>query len=175
MARVGRLHDYLWKVGVHLVPFLIAVIVAHLCTLSLSQGAHLGSCLMDLFGSSLTRVEVLLAVCLPPASAGPGQVATRVHPSLMLSPWPSLPPSGTEGHPPVGSGLGWPELSGAEFPRCARNLGRSGGRWVWASGGLHRVCPQSLHGAAPRSDHSSHSCAVLAPFYFGKEALWLLR
>ena len=42
-----------------------------------------------------------MAVCARPESAGPGQVATLVHSSLMPSPQPSLPPSGAEGHLPV--------------------------------------------------------------------------
>ena len=47
-------------------------------------------------------VEVPVAVNLRPESAGPGQVATRVHSEPMLSPLPSHPPQGTVGYPPMG-------------------------------------------------------------------------
>ena len=61
---------------------------------------------MDLDLASLpVCVELPMAVCLRPESAGPGQESTRVRSSLMLLPYPSLPPVGTEGHPPMGTGL----------------------------------------------------------------------
>ena len=67
-----------------------------LYSLSLFAGAC-SDRLLDLFLASLTCVEVLVAVDLRPESAGPGQVATRVHSELMLSPLPSQPSAGYSG------------------------------------------------------------------------------
>ena len=63
-----------------------------LFSLSLSPRAHLGGCLVDLFVPYLPGCEVQVAASLPLESAGPGQVATRAHSSLMLSPLPCQPP-----------------------------------------------------------------------------------
>ena len=55
-----------------------------------------------------------MAACLPPDSAGPGQVATQVRLNLTLSPWPILPPWVQWSIFPQGRGLGWPELSSSD-------------------------------------------------------------